>query len=51
MKLLSLKFRYVSDMLAWIHQSMATERELLQALLKLCNPDGITFFLRFNLEK
>ncbi|VDK76245.1 unnamed protein product [Litomosoides sigmodontis] len=31
--------RYVSDMLAWIHQSMATERELLQTLLKLCNPD------------
>ncbi|VDO11842.1 unnamed protein product [Brugia timori] len=31
--------RYISDMLAWIHQAMATERELLQALLKLCNSD------------
>uniref|UniRef100_A0A915PP02 Conserved oligomeric Golgi complex subunit 6 n=1 Tax=Setaria digitata TaxID=48799 RepID=A0A915PP02_9BILA len=31
--------RYISDMLAWIHQTIATERELLQALLKLCNPD------------
>ncbi|EJD74707.1 hypothetical protein LOAG_18017 [Loa loa] len=31
--------RYVGDMLAWIHQAMATERELLQALLKLCRPD------------
>lgn len=30
-------------MLAWIHQAMATERELLQALLKLCSPDGISF--------
>ncbi|VDK82858.1 unnamed protein product [Onchocerca ochengi] len=29
--------RYVGDMLAWIHQAMATERELLQALLKLCS--------------
>ncbi|CAG9532892.1 unnamed protein product, partial [Cercopithifilaria johnstoni] len=31
--------RYVGDMLAWIHQALATERELLQALLKLCSPD------------
>uniref|UniRef100_A0A183H966 Conserved oligomeric Golgi complex subunit 6 n=1 Tax=Onchocerca flexuosa TaxID=387005 RepID=A0A183H966_9BILA len=29
--------RYIGDMLAWIHQAMATERELLQALLKLCS--------------
>lgn len=35
-----LKFRYIGDMLAWIHQAMATERELLQALLKLCSADG-----------
>uniref|UniRef100_A0A158Q7F7 Conserved oligomeric Golgi complex subunit 6 n=1 Tax=Elaeophora elaphi TaxID=1147741 RepID=A0A158Q7F7_9BILA len=33
--------RYVGDMLAWIHQAMATERELLQALLKLCSPDAL----------
>ncbi|VBB27848.1 unnamed protein product [Acanthocheilonema viteae] len=38
--------RYVGDMLAWIHQAMATERELLQTLLKLCSLDGIIFFLR-----
>ncbi|KAM3728990.1 Conserved oligomeric Golgi complex subunit [Dirofilaria immitis] len=31
--------RYIGDMLAWIHQAMATERELLQALLKLCSAD------------
>ena len=31
--------RYIGDMLAWIHQAMATERELLQTLLKLCPPE------------
>lgn len=35
--------RYVGDMLAWIHQAMATERELLQTLLKLCPPEGLFF--------
>ncbi|VDN52166.1 unnamed protein product [Dracunculus medinensis] len=31
--------RYIGDMLAWIHQSLATERELLQVLLKLCKAE------------
>uniref|UniRef100_A0A915AZF6 Conserved oligomeric Golgi complex subunit 6 n=4 Tax=Parascaris univalens TaxID=6257 RepID=A0A915AZF6_PARUN len=31
--------RYIGDMLAWIHQGMASERELLQTLLKLCRPE------------
>ncbi|VDN02965.1 unnamed protein product [Thelazia callipaeda] len=31
--------RYIGDMLAWIHQAMATEKELLQTLLKLCSAD------------
>ncbi|VDM43994.1 unnamed protein product [Toxocara canis] len=31
---------YIGDMLAWIHQGMASERELLQTFLKLCRPEG-----------
>ncbi|KHN84181.1 Conserved oligomeric Golgi complex subunit 6 [Toxocara canis] len=30
---------YIGDMLAWIHQGMASERELLQTFLKLCRPE------------
>uniref|UniRef100_A0A0N5AFU7 Conserved oligomeric Golgi complex subunit 6 n=1 Tax=Syphacia muris TaxID=451379 RepID=A0A0N5AFU7_9BILA len=33
--------RYVGDMLAWIHQAMATESELLQTLLKFCPPEAM----------
>lgn len=29
--------RYVGDMLAWIHQATASEKEHLQSLLKKCN--------------
>ncbi|KAH7693882.1 Conserved oligomeric Golgi complex component 6, partial [Aphelenchoides avenae] len=31
--------RYVNDMLAWIHQAIEVERELLSALLKNCKPE------------
>ncbi|VDK52718.1 unnamed protein product [Anisakis simplex] len=31
--------RYIGDMLAWIHQGLASERELLETLLKLCRPE------------
>jgi hypothetical protein len=37
---ISMCLRYVGDMLAWIHQSIASERELLQTLLKLCSAEG-----------
>ena len=32
--------RYVGDMLAWIHQGTASEREHTQVLLKLCDKVG-----------
>ncbi|CAD5235164.1 unnamed protein product [Bursaphelenchus xylophilus] len=34
--------RYASDMLAWIHQALEGEIELLQGLLKSCPPEVIT---------
>ncbi|TKR72606.1 hypothetical protein L596_020025 [Steinernema carpocapsae] len=33
--------RYIGDMLAWIHQSLAVERELLSTLLKTCKPEVV----------
>ena len=32
--------RYVGDMLAWLHQAIASEREHIQALLKKCVMNG-----------
>jgi len=32
--------RYVGDMLAWLHQAIASEREHIQALLKKCPAEG-----------
>ncbi|KAK0400775.1 hypothetical protein QR680_015445 [Steinernema hermaphroditum] len=34
--------RYIGDMLAWIHQSLAVERELMATLLKTCRPNVIS---------
>ncbi|XP_053378010.1 conserved oligomeric Golgi complex subunit 6-like isoform X2 [Mercenaria mercenaria] len=34
--------RYVGDMLAWLHQSTASEKEYLQTLLKRCEPTDDT---------
>lgn len=36
--------RYVNDMLAWIHQSLASEKELVQTLLRNCNQDTVEKF-------
>lgn len=45
--------RYVGDMLAWVHQSICNEKEILQTLLKLCKEDGMfqtisTFYYLFT---
>jgi len=32
--------RYVGDILAWFHQTCASEHELLASLLRLCNKSG-----------
>lgn len=40
-KCLSL-FRYVGDMLAWLHQATASEKEHLEAMLKLVTIEGNT---------
>lgn len=37
-------------MLAWIHQSLATERELLQVLLKLCKAEGWSCYASFYFQ-
>ena len=34
-------FRYVGDILAWLHQAVAGEKELLQSLLRRTNIKGI----------
>ena len=37
--------RYVGDMLAWLHQATASEKEYLQTLLKRCERKiALTFF-------
>uniref|UniRef100_A0AC34FGC6 Conserved oligomeric Golgi complex subunit 6 n=1 Tax=Panagrolaimus sp. ES5 TaxID=591445 RepID=A0AC34FGC6_9BILA len=33
--------RYINDMLAWIHQELEVERELLGTLLKNCKPESV----------
>ena len=33
--------RYVGDMLAWLHQASASEKEYLQSLLKSCTGEGL----------
>uniref|UniRef100_A0A914YWK5 Conserved oligomeric Golgi complex subunit 6 n=1 Tax=Panagrolaimus superbus TaxID=310955 RepID=A0A914YWK5_9BILA len=33
--------RYINDMLAWIHQELEVERELLGTLLKKCKPETV----------
>ena len=35
--------RYAGDMLAWLHQATASEREHITALLKLCPQEGESF--------
>jgi len=33
--------RYVGDMLAFLHQSIASEKEMIEALLKYCNQESL----------
>ncbi|XP_076347341.1 conserved oligomeric Golgi complex subunit 6 [Tachypleus tridentatus] len=33
--------RYTGDMLAWLHQTTASEKEMLEALLKKCTKEGL----------
>lgn len=37
--------RYVNDMLAWIHQSLAGEKEFLQCLLKDCSDENTSIYI------
>lgn len=37
--------RYVGDMLAWLHQAAATEKEHLLTVLKRCESMNLTFFI------
>ena len=40
-------YRYVGDILAWLHQVVAGEKELLQSLLRRTNVEG-TYFLKLK---
>ena len=33
--------RYIGDIFAWIHQALASEKEILESLIKLCNQEDI----------
>ena len=42
-------YRYVGDILAWLHQAVAGEKELLYSLLKRTKMEGSKLLLSFKL--